>query len=105
MFFAAIAHIYAFPYKGYTGDAATSIASNLKATLNPSDLIGETIRNFSPQYETYVKPATDEDDVHVPIPDDDPHEGTVMAITSFAELYAVVLWLQLPQQDLCLGTN
>eukprot|EP00042_Codosiga_hollandica_P025531 m.114799 g.114799 ORF g.114799 m.114799 type:complete len:437 (+) comp51901_c0_seq4:178-1488(+) len=104
MFFAALAHRYAFsatPYEVHGRGAGaiplttfSSISSNLRATLNPSDIIDETIRNFSPQYETYVRPASEEvriphEVVHADDDDDDAlqhmHPTSTVAVTSFGK--------------------
>ena len=65
MFFAAIALRYAFPYSLYSHQEGTvcsgrtvslqSISSNLKETMNPKDIITDTIHNFHPQYQQYTQ--------------------------------------------------
>lgn len=63
MFFAAIGLRFAFPYSIYMesrlDDNAKSrdmqsISSNLRDTVNPSDMFHDTLHNFMPQYQQYM---------------------------------------------------
>eukprot|EP00048_Salpingoeca_helianthica_P006948 m.104717 g.104717 ORF g.104717 m.104717 type:complete len:367 (-) comp14184_c0_seq1:23-1123(-) len=68
MFFASVLYLYAFPWRPYVvegrGRLATvsTISRNFRSTLNPTDMIDDTIRNFSQSYAHYVRPATEDDD-------------------------------------------
>lgn len=62
MFLAAICHRYAFPWSAYRLRDGLEvkltfkrIGSNLKTTLNPSDVIDDTIRNFTSKYSNYAR--------------------------------------------------
>jgi len=68
MLFAAIALRYAFPIKVYINEGCInpdgsvgrsvtmqSISSSLKETMNPRDIITDTIHNFHPQYQQYTQ--------------------------------------------------
>jgi hypothetical protein len=64
MFFAAIALKYAFPYTLYEQQetitqgrtvSLQSISSNLKETMNPKDILADTIHNFHPHYSHYTQ--------------------------------------------------
>ena len=61
MFLAALLHLFAFPASPYRPEGGTrghrasikSIYANLNSTLNPTDVIDDTIRNFSSTYSQY----------------------------------------------------
>ncbi len=64
MLFAAIALHSAFPHNLYAQQetitkgrtvSLQSISSNLKETMNPKDIISDTIHNFHPQYQQYIQ--------------------------------------------------
>ncbi|XP_033121482.1 transmembrane protein 184B-like isoform X2 [Anneissia japonica] len=70
MFFAAIGLRYAFPYSVYQqsspesinrGSAMKSISSSLKDTVNPKDVLQDTIHNFSPAYQQYTQQSQKDD--------------------------------------------
>lgn len=67
MFFISVAHLYAFPYQPYINPddeemgmqltAFQRVSSNLKKTLNPRDIVDDTVRNFSSKYNNYHQQA------------------------------------------------
>ncbi|XP_071960220.1 transmembrane protein 184B-like isoform X2 [Antedon mediterranea] len=70
MFFAAIGLRYAFPYTIYQqsnpesltrGSTMKSISSSLKDTVNPKDVLQDTIHNFSPAYQQYTQQSQKDD--------------------------------------------
>ena len=62
MFFAAVMLRFAFPYTVYriqqhslTGRVALkTISTNLRKSINPRDIVQDTIHNFSPAYQHYA---------------------------------------------------
>ncbi|XP_035694913.1 transmembrane protein 184B-like [Branchiostoma floridae] len=74
MFFAAIALRYAFPHNVYTDDQhdmerrepMKSISSSLRDTMNPNDVIQDTVHNFSPAYQQYTQQSTSDKELDKP---------------------------------------
>lgn len=66
MFFASVGMYFGFTHKIYIDPEdgkvvrASKIASNLKKTLSPKDMIDDTIRNFSKTYKKYTKQSDHE---------------------------------------------
>lgn len=68
MALASVLHLYAFPWRPYLHadgmrgrlTASSSVSRNLKSTLNPTDMIDDTIRNFSRAYAHYVSQGDDD---------------------------------------------
>lgn len=62
MFFAAVLLRFAFPYQIYrvqnhklmNRDSLKTISSNLRKSINPRDILQDTIHNFSPAYQQYA---------------------------------------------------
>lgn len=100
MFFAAIGLRFAFPYSIYmeghlddnakARDMQQSISSNLRDTVNPSDMFHDTLHNFMPQYQQYMhiqnsssKEEMDSGYYHIPTekgPADTESEDTVPSL-------------------------
>ena len=62
MFFAAVMLRFAFPYQVYKvqnhkladRDGLKTISTNLRKSINPKDILQDTIHNFSPAYQQYA---------------------------------------------------
>lgn len=62
MFFAAVMLRFAFPYQVYRvqnhkladRDGLKTISTNLRKSINPKDILQDTIHNFSPAYQQYA---------------------------------------------------
>lgn len=66
MLVASILLRYGFPYQTYVvddgmGTSLTDISGRLKSTLNPTDVVHDTIRNFSKKYGNYISQGDDEE--------------------------------------------
>ncbi|XP_065826408.1 transmembrane protein 184B-like [Oscarella lobularis] len=82
MFFAAILLWYAFPHKVYLnrrrdeegrGIPMKGISSNIRHTLNPTDIVSDAVHNFAPAYQQYMKHVEREEDE-----DEDEDEDVVL---------------------------
>jgi len=79
MVLASIGLLYGFPHSDYKAggsqagspDELKGVGANLKNTLNPKDVIDDTIRNFSSTYKKYARANMEADDV-VEVADSDP---------------------------------
>eukprot|EP00038_Savillea_parva_P008105 m.174807 g.174807 ORF g.174807 m.174807 type:complete len:399 (+) comp13876_c0_seq1:96-1292(+) len=79
MVMASVGLLYGFPHSDYkiggpqagSPEVLKGVASNLKNTLNPKDVIDDTIRNFSSTYKKYARAHMDNEDV-VDVADTDP---------------------------------
>uniref|UniRef100_A0A7M6DMT9 Uncharacterized protein n=2 Tax=Clytia hemisphaerica TaxID=252671 RepID=A0A7M6DMT9_9CNID len=77
MFFAAVMLRFAFPYQVYRvqnhrlidRDSLKEISSNLRRSINPKDILQDTIHNFAPAYQQYAG-VNKAKDVQVTIADD-----------------------------------
>ena len=77
MFFAAVMLKFAFPFQIYRvqhhklADRAglKTISANLRKTINPKDILQDTIHNFSPAYQQYAS-VNKAKDVEVTVADD-----------------------------------
>eukprot|EP00037_Helgoeca_nana_P033176 m.416940 g.416940 ORF g.416940 m.416940 type:complete len:393 (+) comp30179_c0_seq1:150-1328(+) len=71
MVLASIGLLYGFPHTDYkiggpqagSPDALQGVGANLKNTLNPKDVIDDTIRNFSSTYKKYARANADNEGV------------------------------------------
>eukprot|EP00731_Ephydatia_muelleri_P029306 Em0020g950a len=93
MFFASILLLFAFPYKPYVllhrsanGMAMQQVTANLKDTLNPKDIVHDTIHNFSRVYQQY----TQQGDMSGP-EDHDHHGNHLPAASSNEDIHKAVI--------------